>query len=394
VGNYQNLSRLNIKYISITRILQSIILLAIIIVVTYTAYKRYTYVLTETTSELSNKVISYYLESFENFSKKAITLTNGNLIKEISSDEKLKKELENMLQLIRTSTIQNLFVIFREPDKNYYFLLDSDDNPNERAEIFQPFEPASDVWNHCYETSSMHIHKHKKNTNLWITVAVPLIENNSTVAILGADISYILDEDMQLQLQNFGELFFWISLLSISWFALLYLLVLYFRRKYHEGYIDPLTTIFNRRYLYDVLLDKLAKHYQLIMIDIDYFKKVNDTYGHAVGDEVLKIVATRIKETIRPDDILIRFGGEEFLLYIKDLDAEQSLKYAERIRTIIADSPIYYNDITCNVTISLGVNPYGSKFLHFKDMVAIADEALYKSKAAGRDTVTISSKPL
>ena len=357
------------------------------------AHARYKYVLDTTTKELSDKVISYYLESFENFSKSAILLANGHLVKKVCTDKNFQKKLENILQIIRTSTIQNLFVIYREEDGNYSFLLDSDTNSSQRAEIFQPFEPASTVWEDSYKTGSSYIYKHQKNKNLWITVSVPLIENNTTVALLGADISYILDEDMQLHLQHFGELFLWISFISISWFVLLYVLVFYFRRKYYEGYIDPLTSVFNRRYLYDVLYKKLARKYQIFMIDIDHFKKVNDTYGHTAGDEVLKTVAKRIQDTIRPEDVLIRFGGEEFLIYTRGLSKDRSLEYAQRIRKSIADTPIYYNDITCNVTISLGVNPYATNTLSFKDMVACADEALYRSKTAGRNRVSLSSKP-
>lgn len=388
------MSRLDTKKRSVTRYFRVLALLIVIIIITFVAFTRYKYVLAETIAELSNKVISYHLESFKNFSKTAITLANGDFVEKTSSDILFRENLEDMLQIIRTSTIQNLFVIYKEDDGSYSFLLDSDKDPKNRAEIFQPFEPASTVWDECYKTGSLHIYEHQENTNLWITVSVPLIENNTTVALLGADISYILDEDIEMQLQHFGELFLLFSLAGISWFVLLYILVLYFRRKYHEGYIDPLTDTFNRRYLYDVLLHNLARHYQLIMIDIDYFKKINDTYGHTVGDDVLKVIAKRIKETTRDNDILIRFGGEEFLLYTTELDEYKSLAYAQRICENIANLPIYCNDITCNTTISLGVNPYADNTLNFKDMIALADEALYKSKTLGRNRVSISSKPL
>ncbi len=388
------MSRLDTKKQKISRYFKVFTLVIFIIIVTFVAFNRYKYVLAETTAELSNKVISYHLESFKNFSKIAIALADGNFIEKTSSDVLFQKNLESMLQIMRTSTIQNLFVIYREDDKSYSFLLDSEKNPENHAEMFQPFEPASTVWEDCYKTDSLHIYEHQNNTNLWITVSIPLIENNKTVALLGADISYILDEDIEMQLKHFGELFLWFSLAGISWFILLYILVLYFRRKYHEGYIDPLTETLNRHYFYNILLSNLAKEYQFIMIDIDYFKKVNDTYGHIVGDEILKIVAKRIKETIRDDDVLIRFGGEEFLLYTRHLDKDSSFEYAQRIRKSIADFPIYYDDIVFNITISLGVNPYANNSLQYKDMLALADEALYKSKSLGRNRVSISSKPL
>jgi len=362
--------------------------------VTYGAYKRYSSILDETTEALSDKVIAYHLETFKNFAKLATTeCDNKNFITRIDHDEAFRSDLEKLLRVIRTSGIQNLFVIHKEADSNkYFFLLDSEQESKDRAEINQPFEPVSDVWDLSYQSQSIEIYHHKNNKNLWITVAVPLIQNGTTVALLGADIAYTLDEAMQLRLEHFGEFFLWITLISIAWFSLLYLSMLHFRRKYHEGYLDPLTEVFNRRYLNDVLLNKLAREYQLIIIDIDHFKRVNDTYGHITGDVVLKTVAKLMQELMRSDDLLIRFGGEEFLVYTTGLNEAKIFELAERLRLHIAQTPIHYGDITCNITISLGVNAAAQNSDSFKDMLKLADKALYRAKEQGRNRVCVSDK--
>jgi diguanylate cyclase (GGDEF)-like protein len=178
--------------------------------------------------------------------------------------------------------------------------------------------------------------------------------------------------------------------LSIALFALLYLLTLYFRRKYYDSYTDPLTKVYNRKYLYDIVLKKLSRSYQLFMVDIDFFKKVNDNYGHDTGDYVLKEVASRIESLIRDEDSLIRYGGEEFLIYTSTLSVEKSLDFAQRIRKKVKDEPIIYKGVVCHITVSIGINPYALKNESFDDMLIKADKALYEAKLLGRDCVEIA----
>jgi diguanylate cyclase (GGDEF)-like protein len=292
-----------------------------------------------------------------------------------------------MLRLIRISTVQNLFVISRDRDKNYYFLLDSDKNPKTRATLFEPFNPLGDFWNKCYKFKKPEIFHHKNSKDLWISIAYPIVENGKTVAIIGADISHKLDSNIQTKLQNFGNFFLWILFLGAVWFIILYFLTLYFRRKFYEGYIDPLTEIYNRKYLYEIVIKKLSRNYQLLMVDIDLFKKINDTYGHDAGDYILKEVAHRMSLLIREEDSLIRYGGEEFLIYTTKLTPKQSIDFAERLRESVKKEPIKYNGHECYITVSIGVNAYATDSVPFNNMLKEADEALYKAKVSGRDCV-------
>jgi diguanylate cyclase (GGDEF)-like protein len=385
--NYQNLSQPKLTKLTKTRIVQFFVLVVIIIFVTFIASNEYKYTMHETRTQLNDKIISLHFETFAELSRVFEKDTKNQFIKEVEKEASFRDNFEDMLRLLRISTVQNLFVVTRDAEKNYYFLLDSERNPQKRANINEPFNPLGDYWDRCYKTDKPQVFHHHDNKDLWISVAYPIVENNKTVAIIGADISNQLDINMQMNLKNFTEFFFWILILSILWFILLYIMTLYFRRKYYEGYKDPLTQIYHRKYLYDILIKKLGRDYQLFMIDIDFFKKVNDTYGHNVGDYILQEVSNRMQLLIRDEDSLIRYGGEEFLIYTTQLNPTQCLDFAQRIRESIAKTPIKYKEIECQITISIGVNAKASSTEKFDDMLKKADDALYKAKLAGRNCV-------
>jgi len=153
---------------------------------------------------------------------------------------------------------------------------------------------------------------------------------------------------------------------------------------------DPLTNCFNRRALYQHLDGKFEgarasdAEYCCIMGDIDHFKRVNDTYGHGVGDEVIKMAANSIKEVVRDIDIVARFGGEEFCVILPGAALEQAYQIAERCRERIAEQ-------TCSgvkVTGSFGVTSIRLGAQTSNELIQQADEALYYSKQHGRNQVT------
>lgn len=124
-----------------------------------------------------------------------------------------------------------------------------------------------------------------------------------------------------------------------------------------------------------------------IMIDIDHFKKVNDTYGHLAGDGVLKEVARRLSTSIRPYDIIGRYGGEEFVVLLPDSTFEQSLVVAERIRGSIRNESIEAEGEQLLITASLGVAVSSEADTELTDIIKRADEGMYKAKTEGRDRV-------
>jgi len=163
-----------------------------------------------------------------------------------------------------------------------------------------------------------------------------------------------------------------------------------------ESQKDVLTGLANRARL-DAFLDgelkavaRSAKPLSLILIDVDHFKKVNDTYGHPAGDKVLMGVANGLKTRLRPRDLVARYGGEEFVLVLPETDPEGALVVAERVRQVIeaAVHPISSNQ-TLRVTISLGCATSGGKlpFVGAADLLESADKALYAAKRSGRNRV-------
>lgn len=127
----------------------------------------------------------------------------------------------------------------------------------------------------------------------------------------------------------------------------------------------------------------------LLMIDIDFFKKVNDTHGHMAGDYVLKGVAARIQKALRDEDILARYGGEEFAVILRGTDAKGALQLAERVRKVIAAEPFAFEEQLIPISISLGVATLkGGNYKTVPDFIAHADACLYQSKENGRNRVT------
>lgn len=155
--------------------------------------------------------------------------------------------------------------------------------------------------------------------------------------------------------------------------------------------IDPLTGLHNRRYLQEYTekivkgVLRRGKTIGLIMCDIDYFKQVNDTHGHAVGDAVLKEASLVIRQTIRESDIVIRFGGEEFLVVLLDIGEGESMTVAEKIRLNIEQLKIKIPDGVIQKTISLGASEFPTDTGTLWSCIKFADVALYRAKSGGRN---------
>jgi len=165
---------------------------------------------------------------------------------------------------------------------------------------------------------------------------------------------------------------------------------------------DPLTGLLNRRELFSRLEGEIyrasreKRPYSLIMADIDYFKRVNDTLGHTAGDRVLIETADRINAELRPYDIIGRYGGEEFLVGVPGADAETAKDIAERIRASISGKPFQIDGNMLDMTISLGIAsaiPEGVKRstanITLDAMIEKADSALYRAKKTGRNRVVM-----
>ncbi|MCG8613616.1 MAG: diguanylate cyclase [Pseudomonadales bacterium] len=158
---------------------------------------------------------------------------------------------------------------------------------------------------------------------------------------------------------------------------------------------DRLTQLFNRGFWEECLVKEFNRfqRYQhtcsLIMFDIDHFKRVNDTYGHQAGDEVIKTVSEVLRSCLRKTDIAGRYGGEEFGVILVDTDTEGAQIFAERLRAAIEALTVRYETTTIRFTISLGVSALELGIPNYKAWLERADQALYKSKHLGRNKTTL-----
>ena len=161
---------------------------------------------------------------------------------------------------------------------------------------------------------------------------------------------------------------------------------------------DTLTNIYNRRYFEERFEIEAQKSFfsdtplSLIIVDIDHFKKVNDTFGHTEGDKVLKGIASLLKGAVRRKDTVARYGGEEFILILPEAGLEETFMIAERIRRLVENTPFEIGEVQLNVTISLGISNFPSHKVKSKeDLIRMADIALYEAKRGGRNRVCIFS---
>lgn len=163
---------------------------------------------------------------------------------------------------------------------------------------------------------------------------------------------------------------------------------------------DPLTGVPNRRHFEERSAQIIAareatgRSVAVLMLDVDHFKKINDTHGHPIGDEVLKVVARRCREALRERDLFARFGGEEFIALLAAPTADEVPATAERLRIAISGAPVHVGglriDVTASVGGAMGEALPGSDARLLEQLVARADEALYQAKADGRNRVRIS----
>ncbi|MBS0213842.1 MAG: GGDEF domain-containing protein [Proteobacteria bacterium] len=154
---------------------------------------------------------------------------------------------------------------------------------------------------------------------------------------------------------------------------------------------DPLTGLPNRRAMIEQLerATEIARNgpgYAVAMIDIDHFKRINDTFGHAIGDAVLRALASRLHAAQREGDFVARWGGEEFLLLLSGCDAHTARALCETLRAAIEDARVEHHDKHLAVTVSIGVAVH-EPVLSFEDAIRDADRALYAAKSYGRNTV-------
>ena len=158
---------------------------------------------------------------------------------------------------------------------------------------------------------------------------------------------------------------------------------------------DSLTGLYNRRYLDETLEREVSRARRegiplsLVMLDIDHFKRVNDTYGHQVGDQALKMLASILLANIRAEDVACRYGGEEFLILLPNMPLGAAIQRAEVWRSAVEELSVTMGDFNITFAITLGVAAYPEHGKTPDDLTRCADQALYRAKHEGRNQVAV-----
>jgi diguanylate cyclase (GGDEF)-like protein/PAS domain S-box-containing protein len=169
-------------------------------------------------------------------------------------------------------------------------------------------------------------------------------------------------------------------------------------RLQEQAVRDPLTGLNNRRYLDETLPRELSRAKRegyplaLIMLDVDHFKKINDTYGHQAGDEVLEYLSSILINNARESDIVCRYGGEEFLVVLPRMSLDNAFQRVEEWRLIFSEKPVKNGELLINVTFSGGISVFPEHAADADTLIALADDALYISKNKGRNCISCTAR--
>jgi len=338
---------------------------------------------------VQNYIINEKIRLMNNFANHILEehLNNDNSFIKNSKDS---KHFEDELRLIKSSKSEYIYILYRDKKEQFRYLYDATEDENEKAEYNQRFDPQTDIWDKAYKTNKVQIINQSKLDSLWITIAYPIVLDGKTIAVIGADFTNDIYTLVVDTLSPIEKISFYISVFMIIMLILSYILFFMYFKTRKKGFIDPLTKAYNRQYLTIFLETHALKNYHIMMLDLDHFKQINDNFGHDVGDIVLKTTVEVIKDNVREEDVLIRFGGEEFVLLVYKKDIQPSVTLANRIREAIKNKALHVKSNEITMTVSIGINPYPSHAKNIEEAIKIADEQLYIAKSMGRDRVELS----
>lgn len=337
--------------------------------------------------EDSLRSISIMIKNFERHLNRALDDTGEPVLTSLFiNDPKLRESFESELNMLISNEVKYAFMLYRDDKGKYRFLLDG--STEEKVKMGRKFDISSDAWNSVYDTKKARLIEQQDLTELWLTYILPITRNGHVEGVVAVDLSFdhhqnhiSIIQPLQQMLMIVLGLILVIVLVTLAQYGLYY-----FTHK--KVYIDALTGIKNRQFLNDILPTMNFHKYHIAMIDIDRFKGINDAFGHDTGDLVLQTVAMTLNEEVRDEDLLVRYGGEEFILFLlaRNTSETEVVKILERLRIKVQKLIIRSkNDAPIKPTISLGANISVNEFKNVHDAIKIADQKLYEAKIQGRN---------
>jgi len=318
---------------------------------------------------------------------------SNDFVTDIQNKKLLRKNIEEKLELLITKNIQYVYILYKDKEGIFRFLVDGSKAEN-KAFLNQKFDIESKVWLDIYTDKEIKLIKHNVLKTLSLSYIIPILNDNKVELLMVIDFSLKKVENIDSIIYSMQNGI--IGILVVFLFLLVIVLVqmLKYNKVKKTAYIDHLTNVYNKNYLLKNQNNINLKQYSLSVLDIDHFKHVNDTYGHSVGDIILKETAQIVSRTLRisNDDMVIRYGGEEFILLIKKSDkySDTSIQIVNRIlKNIENHSFLISESKTIHITVSIGVNLNPADSNNLFEAFELADQALYSAKHNGRNNVQI-----
>ncbi len=311
-----------------------------------------------------------------------------NFLKKNIKDSDLRAKNENYLKEFLNRNISSIYILFIFDNRNF-ILLDTDDSSN-RITPFILDDIDIDSFNRVKKSGRKQVYIQKSIKDLGFTLIKPIKVDGKITAFL------VVDYTQKTYNSLFSLLNISTKIIMISIIILLILLTIfiffYLKNAYirYRMYINPETETFYRSYLVDNYEKINFSNYYIALVDIDFFKRVNDIYGHNIGDRVLNRVIKRIYTILKNRDIFIQYGGEEFLIFIykKDITMKDFKNKLEQIRKMVENLNIKIRRDVVKITVSIGGFIQTETATSLQDAIHKADSALYESKHNGRNTIS------
>ena len=322
----------------------------------------------------------------DNIIKKMLT-ADSNFLNENIFNENLRKKNERLLELLKHENISYIFVVFLKKGKLYYLM---DASEREKAVPLEPFIPENmELFNEIQADKTKKIFIQKKIQSLGFTFIKPIIQDNKVVAFLLLDYTQKGLETLFYSLNRILKVGLFVMsgiMILLTFWAVIIGVRLY--RKY-KMYCIPKTKAYLRSFLADHYERINFLDYYIALIDIDSFRRISDLYGKEGGDLAIKRVLWKISFFLTKEDILIRYGGEEFLLLVckRNTTSDEFKQKMEEIRSSIESLSIPLNGATEHVTVSIGTLIQSNNASSLQNAIHNADTALYFAKYNGCNRV-------
>lgn len=353
-------------------------------------YYNFKFVVQEHENEIYRIELNRAHKTSQTILNQILSDTSGEVLN-IVNNTKLEEDISKFLSYYRNDEFKYIYMVYVDKKGSYRYLADGSEE-KEKANLNQKFTPSlTALWEKLINEKNVVYDIQNSAEGLWLTHLSPVVKNGQVEAVLVLDISmqeYENFSNLLVPLNNFLNIF-----LAVLFIVFLVMLAqgLLFYRQFKKAVIDSLTKLYNRHYLENIPFDIKDGKTSILMIDIDYFKTINDKYGHGVGDLVISSIAKKLTTATRLDDTIIRYGGEEFLILIRSAKNKKDVvKIAERIRESIDSEQIRINEkLSIHVTVSLGVNLCAQKINSITEEIKNADKMLYTAKYNGRNRIEV-----